>query len=332
MTQKTCDLFIVGGGPAGLSAAITAASEGLATCLADSNQLGGQAGLSSMIRNYPGFPEGVSGSDLAANLIEQAQRFKVEIIAPATAVALRPEGGRVTTVLEDFSEYYAKAVILSPGLYWRRLVARGIGGLLGHGVYYGNPPVTSFGAQNVGIVGGANSAGQAAVHAARNPDTRVKLFVRSTIRERMSHYLIEEIKERPNIEVIEGVETIEAHGRQRLERVTLANTRNRAQTREVGLDFLLIFIGAEPRTHWLKGNGVKLNERGFILSDGSLTREDWPLTTRRPLPYETSTPGVFVAGDVRAECHAKRIATAVGEGAAAVAAIHQYLKTMEGLK
>lgn len=324
--SRQCDLLIIGGGPAGLSAAINGASEGLNIILMDSGpQLGGQAAKSSLIENYPGFPEGITGNDLIGRYIEQAKKFKTVVECPQTAIGLRADGmDRIVTTDEE-DMIVAKMVILSAGLSYRRLAAPGIGHLMGRGVLYGAPTFDprSMGSCEICIVGGANSAGQAAMHMSRNPTAKIRLLIRKKIEDQMSTYLVERIREAPNVEICEGVEVIGVDGKQSLEEVVISRIADGSEER-LTANHLFIFIGASPKTLWLNGS-VAMNERKFILTGIDL-KEDWKLE-RPPLGFETSMPGVFACGDVRFGS-TKRIASAVGEGSVALQSCHDYARTL----
>lgn len=315
--RKDCDLLVVGGGPAGLSAAINGASEGLRVCLLDAGlQLGGQARESAAIENYPGFPNGITGDALMGAFVLQAKRFGADMLAPVNAAAMRREGDVKIITTDDYQTFGARAVLLSNGLAYRRLSAEGIGPLMGRGVFYGIPPanVAARGACKVAIVGGANSAGQAAVKIASNPNAQVRIVVRKTLADQMSTYLISRIRTIPNIEVCEGCEVMSVYGTSKLEGAFIRGPEGPAN--DVKLDYLFIFIGAIPRTLWLP-DAIEKDETHFIKTWRDTTRSD-------ALPYETSIPGVFAAGDVRMGS-TKRIAAAIGEGAAALPMIHAYL-------
>jgi len=313
----------VGGGPAGLSAAINGASEGLRIILMDSGpELGGQAAKSSLIENYPGFPEGASGSDLIGRFIEQAKKFNTLVECPQTAIGLRADGNRRIVTTDDEEIIAARMVILSAGLSYRRLAAPGIGHLMGRGVLYGAPTYDprTMGSCKICIVGGANSAGQAAMHLSRNPTASIRLLIRKDLRAQMSTYLVDRIIETENIEVCEGVEVIGVDGKQSLETVTIKKMADGSEE-QIDANHLFIFIGASPKTMWLNGS-VAMDEKKFILTGPELL-DSWKLTERLPLGFETSMPGVFACGDVRAGS-TKRIASAVGEGSVALQYCHNY--------
>lgn len=326
MTIET-DLLIIGAGPAGLSAAINGASEGLKITLVDSGpELGGQAVRSSLIENYPGFPDGKSGQDLMNDFVRQARKFNTRIECPQTAIGLRQEGDRKVVVMDDEQEVVAKMVILSAGLSYRRLAAPGIGGLMGRGVLYGAPTYdpARLGDCNICIVGGANSAGQAAMHMSRNPKAHVKLLIRKKIEAQMSQYLIDRITNCSNIDVIEGVEVVEVKGDSSLECVTVKNDQDERQ--DIPSNHLFIFIGAMPKTMWLNGS-IAMDQKRFILTGSKIPQELWK-SERPPLGFETSMPGVFACGDVRLGS-TKRIASAVGEGSVALQMCHEFNRLAE---
>ncbi len=325
-----CDLLIIGAGPAGLSAAINGASEGLKVCLIDNgSQLGGQARESNAIENYPGFPCGVTGDDLMSRFVTQAVRFNTVIHAPLSAARIIVYGNRRVVVTEDYQEFTAKAVILSLGLNYRRLQAQNIGRLMGKGVYYGLPSFVTCSGCAVGVVGGANSAAQAALHLAKSA-SKVYMFVRSKIELSMSTYLVERINKCEKIVLLEGTQVTGTLGSDHL---TAVNTMTGANQGRYDLEHLFIYIGALPRTMWI-ANEIELDSKKFIRTGSSVTQFD-----RRPfdkggmvnkviMPFETNIPGVFAAGDVRSDS-TKRIAAAIGEGSAALAMVHQYMKQME---
>ncbi|MFN8592195.1 MAG: FAD-dependent oxidoreductase [Thermomicrobiales bacterium] len=327
-TRPFYDLVIVGGGPAGLAAAVYGASEGLHTVLVEREAPGGQAGMSSRIENYLGFPVGLSGADLARRAVAQASRFGVEIVAPQDVTGLRAEGPSRLISLGDGSELASHAVIIATGVSYRRLDAPGIAELTGAGVYYGAAMTEAISCreEEVVIVGGANSAGQAAMYFARYA-AQVTIVTRSPLAKSMSHYLIEQIAATPNIVVRTNARVAAAHGEDHLTGLTIADTSN-GKEETIPATSLFIFIGAEPRTEWLAGM-VARDDRGFILTGGDLPRDDhgnvidWPLE-RPPMMLETSLPGVFAAGDVR-HASVKRVASGVGEGSIAISFVHQHL-------
>jgi thioredoxin reductase (NADPH) len=315
------DLVIVGGGPAGLAAAVYGASEGLRTVMVEREAPGGQAGQSSRIENYLGFPAGLSGSDLARRATDQARRLGAELLSVQDAVALRVEGAGRIVELSDGGALSANCVLVASGVAYRQLDMPGFAELTGAGIYYGAAltEARSCADQHVVIIGGANSAGQAAVYFSGYAG-RVTMLVRSTLEKSMSHYLIEQIAGLPKIDVRTGSQAVAAEGNGRLERLRLRNGDGAEETLEA--DACFVFIGAAPRTEWLEGV-VARDERGFILAGPDVRSERWPLS-RDPYHLETSVPGVFVAGDVRARS-IKRVASAVGEGSMAVSLVHEYL-------
>jgi thioredoxin reductase (NADPH) len=320
--QDHYDLVIVGGGPAGLAAAVYGASEGLRTVLVEREATGGQAGQSSRIENYLGFPSGLSGSDLARRATDQARRLGAELLTIRDAAALRVEGAGRFVELSGGGSLSATCVLVASGVSYRQLDAPGFADLTGAGIYYGAAltEARSCADQHVVVIGGANSAGQAAVYFSGYAQ-RVTMLVRAgSLAKSMSHYLIEQIAEHANIEVRPGASAVAAEG----EDGRLARLRIREGDAESVLDAdaCFVFIGASPRTDWLDGV-VARDPRGFILAGPDLADGDWPLN-REPSLLETSVPGVFVAGDVRARS-IKRVASAVGEGSMAVSLVHEYL-------
>ena len=322
------DLVVVGAGPAGLGAAVYAASEGLRTLLVERQATGGQAGQSSRIENYLGFPDGVSGAQLTDRARRQAIKFGAELLTTSDATALGSSGWTRVVSLRDGHKVAAHSVIIATGVSYRDLDAPGVADLAGRGVYYGSAPteVEDCADRDVYIVGGANSAGQAAVFFSRVARS-VTLLVRGDGLERsMSHYLIEQIRGITSISVRPCMVVEEAHGIDHLEKLTLRNLPTGA-VEHVHATHLFVFIGATPHTEWLSGV-LERDERGFILTGSDLTVDrrrppGWPLE-RDPWPLESSVPGVFVTGDVRASS-IKRVASAVGEGAMAVTLAHRYL-------
>jgi thioredoxin reductase (NADPH) len=322
------DLAIIGGGPAGLAAAVYGASEGLHTVMIEREAPGGQAGMSSRIENYLGFPNGLSGGDLARRAVVQARRFGVEILSPQEVVGVRTEGSYRIVKLGDGLEISCHALMIATGVQWRRLEAPGIDRLQGSGVYYGGGTTEAMACkgENVYIVGGANSAGQAAMNFAKFAERVVILVRGDSLASTMSQYLIDQIKEMPNIQVWAHASVIEAHGDTHLEEVSVlcADTNT---TERVPATSMFIFIGALPRTDWLK-DLVERDERGFLLTGPDLIRDGqhpkgWALD-RDPFLLETNVPGIFAVGDVR-HGSVKRVASGVGEGSVAVQFIHQYL-------
>jgi thioredoxin reductase (NADPH) len=324
------DLAIVGGGPAGLAAALYGASEGLRTVLVEQNAPGGQAGTSSLIENYLGFPAGVSGSDLARRAATQARRFGAELLAQEV-VGLRREDPYRILRLADGSELSCYAVVLTTGVSWRTLEVPGIEPLLGIGVYYGAAmtEAATYRGQDVCVVGAGNSAGQGALFFSRFA-RNVTLLVRAeSLGKSMSQYLIDRIAATPNIEVLTRVEVAAVKGDGRLEKVVIRDAGSGAE-RELDRAAMFIFIGARPWTEMVSGL-LELDERGFVLTGPDLPRTDrrpraWTLD-RDPFLFETSVPGIFAAGDVRAGS-SKRVAAAVGEGSGSVGMVHSYLETV----
>jgi thioredoxin reductase (NADPH) len=317
------DLVIVGGGPAGLAAAVYGASEGLRTVMVEREAPGGQAGQSSRIENYLGFPTGLSGSDLARRATDQARRLGAELLTVSDVVALRVEGAGRIVELAGGVQLSANTVLVASGVSYRMMPAPGFDDFTGAGVYYGAAltEARSCSQQHVVVIGAANSAGQAAVHFAGYA-SRVTMLVRGDSLERsMSAYLIAQIAELKNIDVLTRTEAIAAEGDNgRLQRLRLRTAQGDERTEDV--DACFVFIGAAPRTDWLDGV-VARDDRGFILAGADAREHGWPLA-REPRTLETSVPGVFVAGDVRARS-IKRVASAVGEGSMAVSLIHEYL-------
>jgi thioredoxin reductase (NADPH) len=325
------DLIVIGGGPAGLGAAVYGASEGLRTVLVERTATGGQAGQSSRIENYLGFPDGVSGAQLTERARRQATRFGAEVLTTRDVVGLDVNGSARTVRFSDGGTIDAHTVILATGVSYRQLDAPGLEEMTGRGVYYGSAltEATACTGQDVYIVGGANSAGQAAAYLARHAKS-VTILVRGSALERsMSYYLIQQIREIGNIAVRTCTEVIGAGGSDHLEWLTLRDTTTGA-TETVDAGWLFLFIGAAPLTDWLDGV-VNRDNRGFVIAGPDLSIDGdrprgWELD-RAPYHLETSVPGVFVAGDARAES-AKRVASAVGEGAMAVMLVHRYLEKL----
>ena len=322
------DLAIVGGGPAGLASAVYGASEGLKTVLVERDAPGGQAGTSSRIENYLGFPSGLSGADLARRGVSQARRFGVEILAPVEVARLRLDGPYKVLELASGAEIACHALMLSLGVDWRKLPAEGADRLEGRGVYYGAAmsEVERCRDEHVVVVGAGNSAGQAALHFAEVA-AKVTVLVRSgDLAKSMSQYLVDRIEAHPAIDVALGEAVQACHGEDHLTSVTLVDRAG--ATREVDTSVLFVFIGAAPRTDWL-GEALARDARGFVRTGPDLTAADlagWPLE-RAPFLLEASVPGVFAAGDVRHES-VKRVASAVGEGSVAVAFVHRHLATL----
>jgi thioredoxin reductase (NADPH) len=325
-TSDHYDLVIVGGGPAGLAAAVYGASEGLRTVMVEREAPGGQAGQSSRIENYLGFPNGLSGSDLARRATTQARRLGAELLAVSDVTALRVEGAGRIVELAGGVQLSANCVLVASGVSYRMMPAPGFADFTGAGVYYGAAltEARSCSQQHVVVIGAANSAGQAAVYFSGYA-SRVTMLVRGeSLAKSMSAYLIEQIAKLGNVEVLTRTEAIAAEGENgRLKRLRLRGVGEDGPfERDEEVDACFVFIGAEPRTDWLDGV-VARDERGFILAGPDVREHGWPLQ-REPRTLETSVPGVFVAGDVRARS-IKRVASAVGEGSMAVSLIHEYL-------
>jgi len=322
------DLAIVGGGPAGLAAAVYGASEGLHTVMIEREAPGGQAGMSSRIENYLGFPSGLSGGDLARRGVAQAQRFGVEILAPQEVTGIRTEASYRIIKLADGSEISCHALMIATGVQWRRLDAPGIDRLQGAGVYYGGGATEALSCKGeiVYIVGGANSAGQAAMNFSKYAERVVILVRGESLAATMSQYLIDQIKETPNIQVWTRASVAEVHGDIRLEEISVLCS-DTSKVERVPASSMFIFIGALPRTDWLADLVVR-DDRGFILTGPDLMHgaerpKGWTLD-RDPFLLETNVPGIFAVGDVR-HGSVKRVASGVGEGSVGVQFIHQYL-------
>jgi thioredoxin reductase (NADPH) len=322
------DMAIVGGGPAGLAAAVYGASEGLKTVIVEREAPGGQAGMSSRIENYLGFPVGLSGGDLARRAVAQARRFGVEILAPQTVVGLRTEGPYRIIKLADESEISCHALMVATGVQWRRLEAPGIDRLQGAGVYYGGGTTEALSCKGeiVYVVGGANSAGQAAMNFAKYAERVVILVRGESLSSSMSQYLIDQINETPNIQLWAHASVAEVHGESHLEEISVLCSDS-GKVERVPASSMFIFIGALPRTDWL-GDEIERDDRGFIRTGPDLMQagkrpKKWPLD-RDPFLLETNVPGIFAVGDVR-HGSVKRVASGVGEGSVAVQFIHQYL-------
>ena len=322
------DIAIVGGGPAGLAAAVYGASEGLKTVMVESEAPGGQAGLSSRIENYLGFPSGLSGGDLARRAVTQARRFGVEIVSPQEATRVRVDGPYRYIQLSDGAEISCHSLLLAMGVQWRKLNVPGMDRLQGAGVYYGAASTEALSCRDeeVYIVGGANSAGQAAMHFARYA-RRVVMLVRSpSLAATMSQYLIDQIRQTENIQLEFNSRVIAVHGEDRLRSISVACDTS-GETQEIPATALFIFIGAEPRTAWLDGV-IERDSRGFIVTGPDLLHDGKPpkgwTLERDPGLLETNVPGIFAVGDVR-HGSIKRVASGVGEGSVAIQFVHQYL-------
>jgi thioredoxin reductase (NADPH) len=326
------DLIIVGGGPAGVTASIYAASDGLRTIVVEQAVPGGQISYSGAVENYPGFPEALSGSELTRRAVQQAERFGVEIVVTRRANRLRVDGKTLYVALEDGTELAAHSVLLAMGVSFRWLEAPGCSPLVGAGIYYGaaTAEASACTAQDIYILGGGNSAAQAALLLAQYARTVTILALEETLEATMSKYLVDRIQSTKNIVVKTGHTVVGAEGTHHLDRITIKNVKT-GQTETVSANELFVFIGATPRTEWL-GGIVARDNQGFIKSgvdciSGEGIPPRWPLE-RPPYELETSTPGVFVAGDVR-KGSVKRLTSAAGEGADAV---HYIFKHCEALR
>jgi thioredoxin reductase (NADPH) len=321
------DLAIVGGGPAGLAAAVYGASEGLHTVMIEREAPGGQAGMSSRIENYLGFPTGLSGADLARRAVVQAQRFGVEILAQEV-VGVRAEGPYRIIKMVDGNEISCHALMIATGVQWRRLEAPGVDRLQGAGIYYGGGATEALSCKGeiVYVVGGANSAGQAAMNFAKYAERVIILVRGESLSSTMSQYLIDQVKETPNIQLWTHASLSEAHGETHLEEISVLCS-DTGKIERVPASAMFIFIGALPQTDWL-ASIVERDERGFLLTGPDLMRDGqrpkgWA-PDRDPFLLETNVPGIFAVGDVR-HGSIKRVASGVGEGSVGVQFIHQYL-------
>ena len=319
------DLVVVGSGPAGLAAAVYGASEGLRTVSLDAVAIGGQAGASSRIENYTGFPNGISGGDLTARSAVQAMRLGARLNAPCEVVGLRVEAGFHVVILRDGSEIPTRAVIVASGASYRRLDVGDLERFEGAGVYYAATDLEArvCDGRPVLVVGGGNSAGQAAIHLGEHNCSVTIAIRRDDLTHSMSQYLIERIEADPKIELLTGVEVQALAGDDHLDQVTLRHSAT-GQQQTIPCSGLFCFIGARPATGWLC-DGVLLDQDGFVLTDRQLSGSI-VAGTSAPLPFETSVPGVFAAGDVR-NGSMKRVAAAVGEGSSAVRSVHERLAT-----
>jgi thioredoxin reductase (NADPH) len=317
------DLVVVGAGPSGLAAAVYGGSEGLRSLVVEAEAPGGQAALSSSIENYLGFPSGIAGAELTRRALAQARRFGVSVVSPRRAVRLQRADPYRLVELDDGTQVHASTVIVASGVQYRRLEVEGIDALTGAGVYYGAASTEAAAMQDerVLVIGGANSAGQAAMHLA-NFAAEVHIVVRGrSLRDRMSSYLVDRIEAEPSVRVRTGSQVTRVAGDGRLEQVEIEDaTGDRARLDVTGM---FVFIGAHPRTEWL-GEQVVTDDRGFVVTGRDLTPDRWALE-RDPFLLETSVPGVFAVGDVRA-ASVKRVASAVGEGSVAVQFVHEVLR------
>jgi thioredoxin reductase (NADPH) len=326
-TEAFYDLIVIGGGPAGLGAAVYGASEGLRTVLVERTATGGQAGQSSRIENYLGFPDGVSGAQLTDRARRQATKFGAEVVTTRDVVGLEVNGSARTVRFADGATLDGHTVILATGVSYRQLNAPGVENLTGRGVFYGSAltEAANCAEQDIYVVGGANSAGQAAVYLAKGCKSVTILVRAESLEQSMSYYLIQQIAGIDNITVRTCTQIVEATGTDHLEQLTLQNTST-GESETVDAGWVFVFIGAAPRTEWLEGV-VQRDSRGFVVTGPDLGPDQprgWTLD-RAPYHLESSVPGVFVAGDARAES-AKRVASAVGEGAMAVMLVHRYLE------
>ncbi len=330
-TQPFYDLIIVGGGPAGLGAAVYGASEGLRTIMIDKEATGGQAGTSSRIENYLGFPKGLSGAELAQRATVQARRLGAEILTAQEVIKVRVEDPYRYVILSDGTELGCRALVVATGVTVRKLGVPGAEALTGAGVYYGAAltEAANYRDQHIFVVGGANSAGQGAMFFSRYA-SKVTMLVRGSALEKgMSQYLVDQIYGTENIEVLTHTEVVEVKGKDRLEAITIAN-RETGETQTLPAAALFLFIGAVPHSDLVAGV-VERNKAGFILTGPDLIQDgrhprNWKLN-RDPYLLETSLPGIFAAGDIR-QGAVRRVASAVGQGAIAVSLVHQYLKTV----
>jgi thioredoxin reductase len=325
--EEVFDVAVVGAGPAGLAAAVSASSEGLRTVVVEHEAIGGQAGTSSMIRNYPGFSQGVSGAKLAQEIWRQAWTFGTTFLFMRQVQDVSSENGHYQLRLSDGTELLSRTVVIASGATYRRLGIPGLEDLQGRGVFYGASAseAPAMHGRNVFVVGGGNSAGQTALHMAKWAD-QVKVLVRGeSLAESMSDYLIRQIEATPNVEVCYGAQVADGTGTSHLESLVLQD-KTSGTRRTVPADALFILIGSQPRTQWL-GESVVRDRQGFIVTGPDLPAEagrGWP-SGGSPQPLETSAPGMFAAGDVR-RGSVKRVAAAVGEGAATIPLVHRYLQ------
>ena len=333
-SRSEYDLTIVGAGPAGLAAAVYAASEGLRTVVLEAIAPGGQAGTTSMIENYLGFPNGISGSELATRAVAQARRFGAEILLARPLVGISTEGPGYRAHLSEGTTVLGRTLLLASGVEWRRLEVPGIDELLGAGVYYGAGPSEALGCAgaNVVVVGGGNSAGQAVVRFSRYA-VRVTLLVRGPdLAASMSKYLIDAIAGIPNVDVRTGTQVVGVKADGQLREVLITSPQSRT-AQPLRANALFICIGGEPRTDAVGGTGLVIDDAGYVPTGSELASfthmaKGWDVP-RPPLPLETNLPGVFAAGDVR-RGSTKRCAAAVGEGSMSVALVHQRLTEIGG--
>ena len=324
--ERCFDLVVVGGGPAGLAAAVYGSSEGLSTLGVEMVAIGGQAGSSSRIENYLGFPLGISGGDLTQRALVQAEKFGAALTSPCTATSLREAGGHLVVHLSDGVEVAARAVVAASGARYRRLDADGLEQFEDSGVYYAATEAEArlCAAGPVVVVGGGNSAGQAAMYLAECGSEVTIVIRRPDLRATMSRYLVDRIDDEPRIQVRTSTRVVELHGDGALQRVVLDDG---STMKSIDCGGLFSFIGADPASEWLS-DFAALDPHGFVLTDRALAEDHldgrWSVLGRAPFPYETSQPGLFAVGDLRSGS-TKRVAAAVGEGSAAVRSVHQYL-------
>ncbi|MBC7792828.1 MAG: FAD-dependent oxidoreductase [Clostridia bacterium] len=330
-SRDAYDLMVIGGGPAGLTAAVYGASEGLRTLLIERDSPGGQAGTSALIENYLGFPDGLSGAELADRAHAQAQRFGVEILRGVAAIGRPgPKGGKPQITLSSGVDVQSTAAILAMGIVWRRLEGPGLDTFVGRGITYGSSPgeAAALVGKSVIVVGAGNSAGQAALHLAKVAK-RVTMIVRAdNLAKSMSHYLVERIRVTGNIDVLLETNVLSADGDDRLASVMLSVRDDECK---MPIDAMFVLIGGEPLTRSVEG-WLRRDERGYLMTGVDLVnradrRRWWPLE-RDPMPLESSEPGAFVAGDLR-HGSVKRVASAVGEGAMAIQLVHHYLASLD---
>lgn len=327
VTPERHDLIVIGAGPAGLSAALTAESERIGTLVLDmSSRLGGQAGTSSFIENYPGFPIGISGDELMSRILDQALRFDTQFMAPVRVTDVEPVDEGILVHSDDRDQYVGTFALLSTGVDFRLLRARNLSAYLGRGATYGSPVRTADYSNNeVIVVGGANSAGQAAVHLAEFSACKVNMLVRAgSLEDKMSGYLVDKVKSHRNIHIHTNTELVGVDGNGHLERVTVQSGDHH---RFLKADQVFVMIGSSPKTNWLP-DGVAKDAQGFVMAGIDLppeVRAEFVDKTngREPFSHETSIPGLFVAGDVRCGTN-KRVALAVGDGAAVVPELHRF--------
>ena len=332
LPERSFDLVIVGGGPAGLAAAVYGASEGLGTLGVEATSPGGQAGTSSRIENYFGFPTGVSGADLTQRGVVQAEKFGAQLSVPCTVVALREESGHLAVVLSDGTTVFGRAVIAASGARYRRLDVDRLSEFESKGVFYAATELESrfCGREPVVVVGGGNSAGQAAMFLADQGGCATTVVIRGPeLHASMSSYLADRLDRHPRIEVLTGTSVVALEGDDRLTGLRLKTAAGESRR---ACAALFSFIGADPQSDWLSGLAA-LDDRGFVLTDRALAGEAldgrWNVAGRSPLPFETSQPGLFAVGDLRSGS-TKRVAAAVGEGSASVRSVHEYLAFVPG--